>query len=171
MLSQLDRGFPAAVAVVQHVARGFEEALVHWLAAETGLDVALAIDGETFGTGCIRLAEADCHLTVDQHDRLRLDSRIPPYNGHRPSIDVLFRSLVNPEARATAAILLSGMGFDGTLGLNELKAAGAITMAQDEPTAAISGHAADRDRDRRRRSGDVSNRDRRSSWSRAGGSG
>ena len=139
MLSQLDRGFPAAVAIVQHIAPGFEGALVHWLATESGLDVALANDGETFGPGCIRLAQAGCHLTVDHRDRLRLDSKIPPHNGHRPSIDVLFRSLVNPEARATAGILLSGMGSDGTLGLNELKAAGAVTIAQNQPTAAIWG--------------------------------
>ncbi len=139
MLSQLGRGFAAGVAVVQHIAPGFEGALVQWLAAESGLDVALASDGESLRAGCVRLALADRHLMIDHCGRLRLDSGTPPYKGHRPSIDVLFRSMVNRDAQTTAAVLLSGMGADGSLGMNELKAAGAMTIAQDEPSSAVWG--------------------------------
>lgn len=139
MLGQLGMGFPAAVAVVQHIAPGFEGALVQWLAGESGLDVALACDGEAFAPGRVRLAQAGCHLTVDDQSRLRLDCDTAPHDGHRPSIDVLFRSLARSDATSTAAILLSGMGADGALGLSELKAAGAVTIAQDEATSALWG--------------------------------
>lgn len=139
VLRELDPGFRAAVAVVQHIASGFEGALVQWLAAETGLDVALASDGEAFAPGCVRLARPGSHLLVDPDDRLRLDASSPSRHGHRPSIDVLFESLAGRDTGTTAAILLSGMGADGSRGLAELKAAGAITIAQDEATSAIWG--------------------------------
>jgi two-component system chemotaxis response regulator CheB len=139
VLGQLGPVFPAAVAVVQHITPGFEPALIQWLAGETGLDVALAHDGERLGVGAVRLAPATAHLSIGRGGRLRVDADAPPVNGHRPSIDLLFRSLVGPAASTTAAVLLSGMGADGTRGLAELRAAGGLTIAQDRASAVIWG--------------------------------
>jgi two-component system chemotaxis response regulator CheB len=139
MLGQLGADFTASVVVVQHIAPGFEPALIQWLAGETGLDVALARDGERLIAGAVRLAPATAHLAIVRGSRLRVDGDAPPVNGHRPSIDLLFRSLVGRGARSAAAVLLSGMGADGTRGLAELRAAGSLTIAQDRASAVIWG--------------------------------
>jgi two-component system chemotaxis response regulator CheB len=139
MLGELGPRCAAGVAVVQHIAPGFEPALVQWLTAETKLDVAVARDGEPLAPGCVRLAPATAHLTVERGRKLRVDRDGEPLDGHRPSIDLLFRSMAGSSARSTAAVLLSGMGHDGTRGLAELRAEGSLTIAQDRSSAVIWG--------------------------------
>ena len=139
MLQELGPTFPASVAVVQHIASGFEAALAGWLASETALDICVAEDGEVISPGRVRLAPAGSHLTLEPAGRFRLDSVTPPCNGHRPAADVLFRSLLGATAPRTAAVLLSGMGSDGVSGMLQLREAGAVTVAQDEPSSVVWG--------------------------------
>ena len=127
------------VAVVQHIARGFEVGHADWLAGALGLDVRVAIDGELPAAGAIRIAPAGAHLRVAEGDRLALDAETPPQRGHRPSVDVLFRSLAALAPRATAAVLLTGMGSDGAAGLGELRRAGAFCLVQDQASSAVWG--------------------------------
>ena len=63
----------------------------------------------------------------------------PPVNRHRPSVDVLFRSVSQLAGRDSIGILLTGMGADGAAGLLEMKEAGAYTIAQDEKSCTVYG--------------------------------
>ncbi len=139
MLHHLGSECRVPVLVVQHIAAGFEPALADWLAGETGLDVKLARDGAQLVEGGVRLAPAESHLTVEDGSAVRLDRHSPPVNGHRPSADVLFRSLLGWRPSHTAVVLLSGMGSDGVAAMAELRSQGALTIAQDEGSSAVWG--------------------------------
>ncbi len=61
----------------------------------------------------------------------------PPVNRHRPSVDVLFRSVAQRAGPNAFGAILTGMGADGAQGLLEMKQAGALTIAQDEATSVV----------------------------------
>ena len=63
----------------------------------------------------------------------------PPVNGHRPSVDVLFRSMAQEYGRLGIAVLMTGMGEDGAQGLGEVKKAGGTTIAQNEESCVVYG--------------------------------
>ena len=63
----------------------------------------------------------------------------PPVNRHRPSVDVLFRSVAKHAGRNAVGVILTGMGDDGARGLLEMAEAGAETIAQDEATCVVYG--------------------------------
>jgi two-component system chemotaxis response regulator CheB len=63
----------------------------------------------------------------------------PPVNGHRPSADVLFRSVAQAFAMTSVGVLMTGMGEDGAEGLGAIKAAGGMTVAQSEDSCVVSG--------------------------------
>jgi two-component system chemotaxis response regulator CheB len=63
----------------------------------------------------------------------------PPVNRHKPSVDVLFRSMAASAGASTVAVLLTGMGDDGARGLLELSQAGARTLVQDEASSVVWG--------------------------------
>ena len=139
MLAAIGRPPKLGFAVVQHIADGFETALTEWLAAELGIDVAVARHGEQLEMGSVRIAPGDQHLTIDRGGRLLLDRHGAPVGGHRPSVEVLFKSLLAQPARRVAAVLLSGMGSDGAAAMAELRLADVLTVAQDEGSCAVFG--------------------------------
>jgi two-component system chemotaxis response regulator CheB len=138
-LLHLGEEVAAPVAVVQHIAAGFEEGLASWLAKETQRDVQVLANSETPPPRAVRLAPAGAHLVLQPSGVLALDTTTPPRGGHRPSVDVLFASAVHYRPAHTVAILFSGMGSDGAQGLLALKQAGAVTAVQSEASAAIFG--------------------------------
>lgn len=125
------------VLLVLHTSAGFDEGLAKWLGAITPLRVTVARDGEPLGLEPrVVVASATRHLVLDE-GTLRLDDG-PERNHCKPSVDVLFESLV-PGASAVTAVLLSGMGRDGAEGMARLRRAGATTVVQDEATCAVWG--------------------------------
>jgi two-component system chemotaxis response regulator CheB len=151
VLAAFPAGTHAAAIVVQHIAAGFETSFAEWLAAELHRVVRLAADGAAPPAGGVAVAPPGAHLLLGADGLLRLDRVSPPRRGHRPSADDLFRSCAAAFPRATAGVLLSGMGSDGAEGLAELRRAGGLTVVQDEatsvvfgmPKAALDGGAAD----------------------------
>jgi len=139
MLRALGRPSRVGVAVVQHISDGFEGALAEWLAGELGIDVAVARNGESLAAGRVRLAPPGSHMALDRHGTLKLDKRAGPVNGHRPAVDVLFRSLLDHPAGRVAAVLLSGMGSDGADAMVELRRANVLTIAQEKSSCAVFG--------------------------------
>ena len=125
--------------IVQHIAPGFEADLADWLAGSLGFDVSLAIDGEWPPANSVRLAPAGAHLRVTAEDRLELDAVTLPRGGHRPSVDELFLALAVVAPHETAAVLLTGSGRDGAVGLGALRRAGAFCLAQDEASSVAAG--------------------------------
>jgi two-component system chemotaxis response regulator CheB len=139
LLAAIGRRPKLGFAVVQHIAEGFEPALTEWLAEELGIDVAVAGHGEHLRVGTVRVAPGDHHLSIDGGGRLRLDRSGALVGGHRPSVEVLFKSLLGQPANRVAAVLLSGMGSDGAAAMAELRAANVLTVAQDEASCAVFG--------------------------------
>lgn len=139
MLRELGSHFPAGIAVVQHIAPGFEVGLASWLSHELGIDVRIAVDGDPLRPGTVRLAQPDSHLRIDSSYKLRIDSVSPPIRGHRPSVNELFMSFRDVCPTNVAAVLLTGMGDDGVDGMLALRRAGALTVAQEESTCAVYG--------------------------------
>jgi two-component system chemotaxis response regulator CheB len=139
LLAALGRRTKVGVAFVQHIAEGFEGVLAEWLATELGMDVAVARHGEQLSSGKVRIAPPGLHLLVDRHGTLRLDELTAPVCGHRPAVEVLFRSLRDQPPGRVAAVLLSGMGSDGAEAMSELRNANVLTVVQDEGSCAIFG--------------------------------
>jgi two-component system chemotaxis response regulator CheB len=129
----LPAGFEGVVLVVLHVAAGSTSVLPQILSRAGALEAKHAEDGAEPRPGCIYVAPPDHHLLVaDGH--LRLDEG-PRVNGHRPSIDVLFRSAASSYSAGAAGVILSGVLRDGTAGLLEIKRGGGMTFVQDPADA------------------------------------
>ncbi|MCW8985774.1 MAG: chemotaxis protein CheB [Thermoanaerobaculales bacterium] len=139
LLAALGRRTRVGVAVVQHIAEGFEGALAEWLATELGMDVAVARHGERLSSGKVRIAPPGHHMLVDRGGVLRLDQLAAPVGGHRPAVEVLFRSLCDQPPGRVAAVLLSGMGSDGADAMAALRNANVLTVAQDKASCAVYG--------------------------------
>jgi len=129
----------AALAVVQHIAEGFEEGLADWLARDTGFDVRVARDGDRLAPGTVRIAPPGGHLRVADGRRVVVDDVTPAVRGHRPSADVLFRSVADSGEPHAAGVLLTGMGSDGADGLLRMRLAGAFTVVQSESSCTVFG--------------------------------
>ncbi|MCO5168895.1 MAG: chemotaxis-specific protein-glutamate methyltransferase CheB [Planctomycetes bacterium] len=138
VLGALPADFPAPILVVQHIAIGFAEGLARWLDEACRVHVALASDGERLRPGRVYLSPNDFHLGVGAAGHLRLSSE-PPIDGFRPSGDHLFRSLGEALGPAALAVVLTGMGRDGTEGARALRAAGGAVVAQDEASSDVFG--------------------------------
>jgi two-component system chemotaxis response regulator CheB len=138
ILAGLPRGFPVPVLIVQHIASGFLLGMVEWLRRTSRLPVAVAKQGQFPEPGNAYLAPEGAHLEVDEQGRMRL-STAPPDDGLRPSVARLFRSVATVYRAEAVGILLSGMGRDGARELQLMRAAGALTVAQDEESSVVHG--------------------------------
>ncbi len=126
--------------VVQHMPRPFTTALAKRLDAQCEIEVREARDGDRPTRGLALIARGDRHLELERSPELTVVlSGAEPVNNHRPSVDVLFRSLARSTASASIGVLLTGMGSDGAQGLAELKSVGAATVVQDEATCVVFG--------------------------------
>jgi two-component system chemotaxis response regulator CheB len=100
-----------------------------------------ASDGQQILPGHAYIAPGDRHLMVARSGTrwiCRLDDG-SPVNRHKPSVDVLFRSVAQQAGFNAIGVLLTGMGKDGALGLKEMRDAGSPTIAQDEATSVVWG--------------------------------
>ncbi|MGH2841836.1 MAG: chemotaxis protein CheB, partial [Solirubrobacteraceae bacterium] len=136
LLSCLPADYPMPLLVVQHIAPGFLDGLIRWLDGQIALPARIATDGAPLQAG-VTFAADGAHLTVER-DHLRFD-RVTPGRPHRPAGDVLLRSMAAELGAQAAAVVLTGMGEDGALGLGDVAAAGGPTLAQDEESSAVYG--------------------------------
>ncbi len=132
----------APVLIVQHMPPLFTQTLAEKLDSVSRLRVKEAESGEIALPGSVYLARGGSHLKVTAGRRneivLRLTSD-PPENNCRPAVDVLFRSAAAAFPGRSVAVILTGMGRDGTAGLGELYASGVVSIAQDEATSTVFG--------------------------------
>lgn len=138
LLAPLPADFPVPIVVVQHMVPEFLPSLVAWLDSTVPLPVSLASHGAALPSRGVLIAPGKQHLRVEAATcRLHLDPAAGGAAFH-PSVDVLFDSLTG-FGSAAAGVLLTGMGQDGAAGLGRLKAAGAVTLAQDEASSTVWG--------------------------------
>jgi two-component system chemotaxis response regulator CheB len=105
--------------------------MVNWLSSECGLKVKVAEVGESPLPGTVYFAPEKCDLEIDVRGKF-IYSNCPAGDKHCPSISVAFKSIAKFYGKATAGILLTGIGRDGAEGLQAIAQAGGITVGQDE---------------------------------------
>jgi len=138
VLGQLPVDFPVPLLCVQHIAQGFMQGLVDWLAGCCRIRVRTADEGAQPLAGIAYFPPNDRHLEIDEAGAFRCSSALP-FSGHRPSVDIAFRSLARRYGAAAAGVLLTGMGLDGAQGLLDIARAGGVTIAQDEESSVVFG--------------------------------
>lgn len=129
VISNLPPNLPAAVFVVLHVAPHGRSAMPSILARAGCLPASHPQDGEPIVPGRIYIAPPDRHLVIE--DSTVCLSRDATENGHRPAIDVLFRSAAREHGRRVIAVVLTGNLDDGTAGLGLVKRLGGVAVVQD----------------------------------------
>ena len=129
------------ILIVQHMPEGFTAAFARRLDASCRIRVAEAADGDEVLPGRALVAPGNRHLLLSRRDgRSVVEVRDGPLvSRHRPSVDVLFRSVAQVAGPAAVGALLTGMGNDGAAGLLEMRQAGAATFAQSEETCVVFG--------------------------------
>ena len=140
ILRQLPANMPG-IAIVQHMPPKFTALFAEHLNRSCALDVREATDGERLCAGMARVAPGGRQMALarDTAGYVLRVSDGPAVNLHRPSVDVLFRSVAQMAGAQAMAALLTGMGSDGAQGLKAMHAAGALTVAQDEASSVIFG--------------------------------
>ncbi len=141
VLSQLPADFPGTLVIVQHMPEGFTEMFAKRLDEICAIAVKEAQSGDLLLAGRALVCPGSRHLKVK---RLPLGdvavlSDEPRVNGHRPSADVLFKSVAEEFGRQGLAVLMTGMGEDGAQGMGTVKAAGGMTIAQSEDSCVVFG--------------------------------
>jgi two-component system, chemotaxis family, protein-glutamate methylesterase/glutaminase len=141
VLSQIPGDFPASILVVQHMPEGFTEMFARRLDECCALDVQEAKSGDLLIAGRVLICPGNRHMMVRRMPRgdITVLSDGLPVNGHRPSADVLFRSVAQEFGLTAVGVIMTGMGEDGAEGLGAIKAAGGMTIAQSEETCVVGG--------------------------------
>ena len=129
------------IVVVQHMPEKFTEAFANRLNGLCKMEVREAKGGDRVMPGRVLIAPGGRHMLLKrsgaQYHVDILDG--PPVSRHRPSVDVLFRSVAKCAGRNALGIIMTGMGDDGARGLKELHDMGARTLAQDEESCVVYG--------------------------------
>lgn len=137
-LTGLPKDFLLPILIVQHISSGFTRGFVEWLNESSPLQVRVATQGEHILGGHVYVAPEELQMGVKVGGIIKL-TEDPPQHFMRPAASYLFRSVLQAFAKATAGILLTGMGIDGAAELKLIKDAGGITFAQDHDSSIIHG--------------------------------
>jgi len=140
LLTMMPASAPA-ILITQHMPAGFTASFAERLDKRCAMSIREATDGARVLPGHAYIANGNHHLELARsgaHYRCRLTDGLP-VSGHRPSVDVLFRSVAVAAGKNATGVILTGMGKDGAEGLLELRRAGARTLGQDEASCLIYG--------------------------------
>jgi len=127
--------------ISQHMPANFMDSFAQRIDSQSSFTVRIAIDGEPLRAGCGYVAPGDRHLALDKRPDgyywKILDSA--KISGHRPSVDVLFKSMATHAPKKALGVLMTGMGEDGAQGLKTMRDAGCATIIQDKSTSVVWG--------------------------------
>ncbi len=140
ILTKLPRVSPGIV-IVQHMPEKFTTAFANRLNSLCEIQVSEAKDNERVTTGKALIAPGGKHMMLKRSGAQYYVEVAdgPLVSRHRPSVDVLFRSVTKIAGKNALGIIMTGMGDDGANGMAEMHAAGAETIAQDEATCVVFG--------------------------------
>jgi two-component system, chemotaxis family, protein-glutamate methylesterase/glutaminase len=144
VLGQLDRTCPGIV-MVQHMPERFTASFAARLNSKFELDVLEAKDGDRVLNGRLLIAPGGRHMTLKRSGaQYIVEVRDGPLiNHHKPSVDVLMKSVAQCAGRNALGVVMTGMGDDGARGLRDMRDAGAFTAAQDEASSVVFGMPAE----------------------------
>lgn len=140
VLTRLPGNCPGTV-IVQHMPEHFTKSFAERLNGLCAMNVREAQTGDSVVSGVALIAPGGKHLLLCR-DGARYVVEVrggPPVNRHRPSVDVLFRSVATTAGSNAVGVILTGMGGDGGQGMLEMRQAGARTIAQDEDSCVVFG--------------------------------
>ena len=140
ILQELQPDMPG-ILIAQHIPPVFSSAFAKRMNLSSAMTVVEAADGQQVLPGYVYIAPGDKHLLLAR-DGARYRCRLndgPPVNRHKPSVDVLFRSVAQFAGKNAIGVILTGMGADGARGLGEMREAGSVTIAQDEKSSVVWG--------------------------------
>jgi two-component system, chemotaxis family, protein-glutamate methylesterase/glutaminase len=129
------------IAIVQHMPEFFTRSFARHLNGECAIEVKEAEAGDELRRGLALIAPGDKHLVINTRGARFIADVVdgPLVSRHRPSVDVLFRSVATAAGASAVGVILTGMGADGAEGLAAMKKAGASTIAQDEASCVVFG--------------------------------
>ena len=140
VITRLPGELPCGVVVVQHMPPGFTKSLANRLDSLSKVSVKEAENGDIIEPGHVYIAPGNYHMRVASEGSKRkiVLSQDPPVGNHRPAVNVLYDS-VAPVGKNLVAVIMTGMGCDGTEGMKKFKAQGGYSIAQDESTSVVYG--------------------------------
>jgi len=141
LIQQIPADFPVPIVIVQHMPALFTRLLAERLNALGRLQVREGKAGEKLQRGQIWIAPGDFHMTVARKgpDFVLGINHDPQENSCRPAVDVLFRSVAESYRSNVLAVVLTGMGSDGTRGSSAIRQAGGEVIVQDEASSVVWG--------------------------------
>lgn len=141
LLSQIPKDFPCPIVIVQHMPKGFTEEFAHSLDKVSPLKVKEAQQGEKLIVGVVFVAPGGKHLEVEKKgkDFFISISDSPPQNSHRPSVGRLFESVASCYGSRAMAVIMTGMGNDGSSEIGDIYKKNGITIGQSEATCIVYG--------------------------------
>jgi len=140
LLRDLPENLPPIV-ITQHIPANFSDRFAKRLNKQTGMTVAEARDGDVLQSNHVYISPGSHHLVIKKHGHkmvCRLDDG-GWVNRHKPSVEVMFDSILEVEPSKATVIMLTGMGEDGAKSMKELAQAGAHTIAQNEESSLVWG--------------------------------
>jgi two-component system chemotaxis response regulator CheB len=138
ILSALPSDFPAAIVIVQHLDPRHRSLMADILSRRTPLQVKQAQEGDHLTPGTVYIAPPDRHLLVNRDSTLSL-TETELVHFVRPSADLLFESVAASFTDRAIAVVLTGTGSDGSMGVQAIKKMGGTVVAQDEKTSEFFG--------------------------------
>jgi two-component system chemotaxis response regulator CheB len=141
LFSNLPVDFAGTILVVQHMPDGFTELFAKRLDETCPIRVKEAQSGDLLVAGRALICPGNRHMKVKKLPlgNVAVLNEDDPVNGHRPSADVLFRSVAKEFGPQAVAVLMTGMGEDGAAGMGDILKAGGVTMAQSRDTCVVFG--------------------------------
>jgi two-component system, chemotaxis family, protein-glutamate methylesterase/glutaminase len=138
LLTKIPANFPVPIVLIQHMPSSFTPAFAERLNRACQISVKEAVDGDVLRPGCALLAPGGQQMMISGRGQVKVlpgDERLH----YKPCVDVTFGSAANVFGKEVLAIILTGMGADGTEGARMLKGQGATVWSQDEETSVIYG--------------------------------
>jgi two-component system chemotaxis response regulator CheB len=131
----------APILIVQHMPESFTASFAARLNSLCRPQVVEARGGEPIESGTVYVAPGHSHMKIKRSGSGYVTEllKTPPFNRHRPSVDVLFDSAAEIVGRNAIGVILTGMGKDGACGLLRMRNAGARTFGQDEASCVVYG--------------------------------
>jgi two-component system chemotaxis response regulator CheB len=139
LCSQLPAEFAGCLVIVQHMPEGFTGMFARRLNECSSIHISEALSGDILRPGRAFVCPGNRHLKIrrtPQGDMIALVDQAP-VNGHRPSVDVLFRSVAKELGKEGVAVLMTGMGDDGADAMQAVQAAGGLTIAQSTDSCVV----------------------------------
>lgn len=129
------------ILITLHIPFGFSGSFAERLNRASSLDIKEAKDGELLQMSSVRIAPGNRHLLVENRQGKYYTKLLdgPRISRHKPSVDILFRSVCNAAGSNAMGVILTGMGDDGSIGMKNMYDAGAYTIAQSQKQCVVFG--------------------------------